>query len=201
MSVVSIAAAFLLAGGLSAGSAGQGRAEQLKVELIPSPGNPSTPHMGDALAFRAVIHNDGRTAISGVIAWISLLEVDPGKEQPVDLEDWSAQKAATLPDIAPGQTAETEWHLRPIQSGSYRISVIAAATGDAVDHHSSPVASPFTGFTVASKPAVKVGRVLAIFSGVPLAIGAMLLWRGVRGRRWRPVPNGAGDEDPRHRRR
>ena len=44
MSVVSIAAAFLLAAGLSAGSAGSSRAEQLKVELIPSSGNPAAAH-------------------------------------------------------------------------------------------------------------------------------------------------------------
>jgi hypothetical protein len=181
MSVVSIAAAFLLAGGLFAGS-GLGRTEQLKVELMPSPSNPATPHTGDALAFRAVIRNDGRAPISGVIAWISLLEVDPGKEQPVDLEDWSAQKAATLPGIAPGQTVETEWHLRLIQSGSYRISVVATATGDAVNRNSSPVASPFAAFTVASKPVVETGRVLPIASGVPLVIGAMLLWRTARDR-------------------
>lgn len=26
------------------------------------------------------------------MAWISLVEIDPGNEQPVDLEDWSAHK-------------------------------------------------------------------------------------------------------------
>jgi len=193
MSVVSIAAAFLLAAGLSAGSAGSSRAEQLKVELIPSSGNPAAPHTGDALAFRAVIRNDGRTPISGVIAWISLLEVDPGKEQPVDLEDWSAQRAASLPGIAPGQTAETEWRLRLIQSGSYRISVIAAAPGDAVDRNFSHVMSPFVAFTVASRPTVETGRMLPIASGVPLVIGAMLLWRSARGRGRPPVSKDAGN--------
>jgi hypothetical protein len=192
MSVVPIAATFLLAAGLAAGAPGPGHAEQLKLELIPSADNPTTPRMGDALSFRAVIRNDGQTPVTGVIAWISLLEVDPGKEQPVDLEDWSAQKAATLPGIAPGQTSETEWHLRLIQPGKYRISIMAAAPGDALDPNSGPVASPFVAFTVASKPAVETGRVLSIASGVPLAIGAMLLWRGARGRRRRPAPKDAG---------
>ena len=192
MSVVSIAAAFLLAAGLPAGGPSPSHAEQLKLELIPSPNNPATPRMGDALAFRAVIRNDGRMAVKGVIAWISLLETDPGKEQPVDLEDWSAQKAATLAGIAPGQSAETEWRLRLIQSGNYRIAVMAAATGDALDRNPGPVASPFAEFTVAAKPAVETGRVLPIASGVPLAIGAVLLWRGARGRRRAPAPREAG---------
>jgi hypothetical protein len=97
-----------------------------------------------------------------------------------------------LPRIAPGQTTEAEWHLRLIQSGNYRISVMAAAPGDALDLNSSPVASPFVAFTVASTPAVETRRVLPIASGVPLAIGAMLLWRGVRGRRRRSAPKDAG---------
>jgi hypothetical protein len=123
---VAIAAACLLVAGLSASTAASARAPQLQVELVPSASNPPAPRMGDGLAYRAVIRNDGQVPISGVRAWISLLEVDPGKEQPVDLEDWSAQKAVTLASIAPGQTIDTEWHLRLIQSGSYRISVIAA---------------------------------------------------------------------------
>jgi len=65
------------------------------------------------------------------------------------------------------------------------ISVIATATGDAVDCNSSQVASPFAAFTVALKPAVEIGRVLPIASGVPLAIGATLLWRGMQGLRRR----------------
>jgi len=71
------------------------------------------------------------------------------------------------------------------------ISVIATATGDAVDCNSSQVASPFAAFTVALKPAVEIGRVLPIASGVPLAIGAMLLWRGLHDRRRRSMPKGA----------
>jgi hypothetical protein len=192
MRVLSITAAFLLAAGLSVGSVGAARAEQLKIELIPSQSNPSSPRMGDALAFRAMIRNDEQIPIAGIIAWITLLQVDPGKEQPVDLEDWSAQKAVTLAEIAPRQTAETEWHLRLIQSGSYRMSVIAVSAADAVHRNSGTVTSPFVAFTVASKPVVETGRVLPIASGVPLAIGAMLLWRGRRSRRSPPEAKDAG---------
>ena len=194
MSVVSIAAALLLAGGLSAGTAGLDRAERLQVELVPSPSNPSAPRMGDRLAFRALIRNHGPTSIPGVIAWISLLDVDPGKEQPVDLEDWSAQRAVALAGLAPGQTADTEWQLRLIQPGSYRVSVIVAVapTTEAVGTDGGPVASAFVAFTVVSKPVVETGRVLPVAFGVPLAIGGMLLWRGVRGRRSPWLRKGVG---------
>jgi hypothetical protein len=192
MSVVSIAAALLLAGGLSAGTAGSDRAERLQVELVPSLSNPFAPRMGDRLAFRALIRNHGPTSIPGVIAWISLLEVDPGKEQPVDLEDWSAQKAVALAGLAPGQTADTEWQLRLIQPGSYRVSVIVAPTMEGVGTDVGPVASAFVAFTVVSKPVVETGRVLPIAFGVPLAIGGMLLWRGARGRRSPWLRKGVG---------
>jgi hypothetical protein len=114
------------------------------------------------------------------------------RSRPVDLEDWSAEKAATSTGIAPGQTAAIEWHLRLIQSGSYRISAIATSTEDAVDRTSGPAASPFVMFTVGSKPVVETARVLPIASGIPLAIGTILLWRGARSRRSGSVPNDSG---------
>lgn len=195
---IAIAAAFLLVAGLSASTAASARAPQLQAELVPSAGNPSAPRMGDGLAFRGVIRNDGQVPIPGVIAWISLLQVDPGKEQPVDLEDWSAQKAVILARIAPGQAIDTEWHLRLIQSGSYRISVIAASTADAAGRDSGGAVSPFVAFTVASKPVVETGRVLPVAAGVPLAIGTLLLWRGARARRAVRRQRMRDDEDPRH---
>jgi hypothetical protein len=181
-----------IAAGLSGGSVGPSRAEPIKAELIPCPATlpPRTLVMLWAFMLSSAIR--GKTPVSGVIAWIGLLEVNSGKEQPVDLEDWSAQETTTLPGIAPGQTAETEWRLRLIQSGSYRIAVMAAATGDALGRNSSPVASPFAAFTVASKPVVETGRVLPIASGVPLVIGTMLLWRAARGRGTSPVSKDVG---------
>ena len=41
-----------------------------------------------------------------MIAWLSLVQVDLGKEQPVDLEDWSAHKVVTIASLAPGQAVE-----------------------------------------------------------------------------------------------
>lgn len=81
MRIISIAAALLVVAGLSAGTGSSACAEQLRLELVPSPSNPPAPRMGDGLTFRAVIRNDGQTPISGIIAWITLLQVDPGKEQ------------------------------------------------------------------------------------------------------------------------
>jgi hypothetical protein len=173
-----LAAALLLASPFTVAAA------QLSVEITPATANPSHPRMGDRLAFRSIIRNTGPDKAANIVAWLSLLRVDPGKEQPVDLEDWSAQKAVTLPSLAPGETVETEWPVRLIQAGAYRVAVIAATAGGA--EPGAPVASPFAGFTVAAKPVIESGRVLPVAIGVPLVLGAALLWR-TRGRRTRPT--------------
>ncbi len=158
------------------------QASPLIVELMPASANPAHPRMGDRLMFRSTIRNPGADQAPGVIAWLSLVQVDPGNEKPVDLEDWSAQKALTLPALAPGQTVTTEWPIRLIQAGHYRVAVIATAAG--IAEVGAPVASRFAGFAVAAKPVVESGRVLPIAIGVPLLLAAGLLWR-VRGGRVR----------------
>ena len=79
----------------------------LSLELGPDEGNPSSPVMGDHMLFWSAITNTGRTSIEGLVAWISLVEIDPGNEQPVDLEDWSAHKAITGAALEPGQSLRT----------------------------------------------------------------------------------------------
>ena len=115
----------------------------LSVTLTPGPANPPSPQMGDNLSFHTVIRNDATTPVDSVIAWLSLVQIDKGKEQPVDLEDWSAHKAVTAASLAPGENLETDWRIRPIQSGTYRV-VVSAVTRDSVG--SRQVRSPALSF-------------------------------------------------------
>jgi len=92
-----LALALLAAAPSAAGAAG------LAVEIAPSPGDPAEPRMGDQLTYHATIRNDGSDTASGIVVWLSLLRADPGLEAPVDLEDWSAQKAVKLAALAPGE--------------------------------------------------------------------------------------------------
>jgi len=87
-------------------------AGDLSVDLAPDPKNPASPQMGDNLSFHSVIRNTGATAVDGIIGWLSLVQIDPGQEQPVDLEDWSAHKAVTATALTSGETLEAEWPLR-----------------------------------------------------------------------------------------
>lgn len=158
-------------------SAGAAQATGLSIDLQPAAGNPASPQMGDNLSFHTVIRNDGGVPVNGLIAWLSLVQIDPGKEQPVDLEDWSAHKAVAAASLAPGQTLETDWPLRLIQAGRYRVVVSAVSRKAA-----GLVASPFADFTVRQKPVVESRRVLPVALGLPLAIGGAMLWRRRRRR-------------------
>lgn len=156
-------------------SASAASAESLSVDLRPGAANPASPQMGDNLSFHTVIHNGGNAPVDGLIAWISLVQIDKGKEQPVDLEDWSAHKAVAAASLAPGQALETDWPMRLIQAGQYRVVVSAVSRNGAV-----LVASPFADFAVRQKPVVESQRILPVAIGLPLLIGVVMLWRGRR---------------------
>jgi hypothetical protein len=147
-------------------------ASTLTIDLTPAKTNPSAPQMGDLLTFRTVLRNTGKKAVEGVIAWISLVQIDKGKEQPVDLEDWSAHKVVTASSLRSGEKIETDWPMRLIKAGRYRVVVSAVTrTGTTLN------ASPFADFVVRQKPVVESKRVLPIAFGLPLLIGAAMLWR------------------------
>ena len=146
--------------------------DSLEISLTPDSLNPVTPQMGDHLMFHSVLHNAGTAPTQGVVAWISLVQVDPGHEQPVDLEDWSAHKAVTKGTLAPGEEIAVEWPMRLIQAGDYRV-VISAVERSA----NKIVTSPLVDFHVKRKPVVESRRILPVAFGVPLAIGLLMLWR------------------------
>lgn len=148
------------------------QASMLQVDLMPATTNPPSPQMGDRLDFRTSIRNTGTVPVDGMIAWISLVQVNQGHEQPVDLEDWSAHKAVALAALPGGQAVETEWPMRLIAAGDYRIVVSAVSrSGDAL------TPSRFVDLTVRAKPVIESTRVLPVALGIPLLIGATLLAR------------------------
>lgn len=162
--LILIGALLLASGGVSAAPLG--------VALAPSSHNPATPQMGDHLSFHSIIRNNGTAPIDGLIAWISLVQVDKGKVQPVDLEDWSAHKAVAIRSLAPGKTVESNWPIRLIQAGTYRVVVSAVSRNG-----TELTASPFVDFKVRQKPVVESQRVLPIAVGIPLLLAGLLVWR------------------------
>jgi hypothetical protein len=147
----------------------------LALDLRPDDKNPSIPVMGDHLRFWSTITNTGTTPVEGLVAWISLVEIDPGNEQPVDLEDWSAQKAITGATLGSGQPLQSEWPMRLIKGGDYRVVV------SVTDRVSNMVfTSPTLQFHVRQKPVLQAGRVLSVAVGVPLLIIGLLVFHQTR---------------------
>ena len=133
------------------------------LDLQPDGKNPASPVMGDHLRFWSIIKNTGSAPIEGLVAWISLVEIDPGNEQPVDLEDWSAHKAVTGASLKPGESLQTDWPMRVIKGGDYRVVV------SVTDRRSRQVyTSPTAYFHVQQKPVLQAGRVLPVAVGIPL---------------------------------
>jgi hypothetical protein len=165
-----LALAILLA--LVAGRPVAATAQDLGLTLSQDKANPPNPTMGNNLRFHSVITNRGDQPIEGLVAWISLVEVTPGHEQPMDLEDWSALKAVTGVRLAPGGSLETDWPMRLIQQGDYRV-VVSVTTRD--QHAVST--SPTVEFHVTQIPMVQSSRILPVTLGVPLLLIVWMVFR------------------------
>ena len=147
-------------------------AAQLAVTVAPDPRGPTTPRMGDRLAFRSMVVNHGAVTAPGVVVWLTLLRVDTGHEQAVDLEDWSTDKAMLVDNLASRGMTRRTWTLRLISSGTYRV-LVGAVARDA----SMPTIAASEAFTVAPKQVVESTRVLPVALGIPFALGALLAFR------------------------
>lgn len=144
----------------------------VQITLQPDAHNSAQPKMGDWLKFHSTVTNTGAASISGLVVWVSLVEVTSGKEQPVDLEDWSAHKAEVRTTLAPGAQFTVDWPLRLIQAGDYRV-VISAAERTA----GTLSASPFADFHVKRIPTIESARILPVAVGVPLLLAGFAGWR------------------------
>jgi hypothetical protein len=149
----------------------------LILDLRPDNNNPSAPVMGDHLRFWSTIMNTGADPIEGLVAWISLVEIDPGNEQPVDLEDWSAHKAVAGASLSPGETLRTAWPMRLIKAGDYRVVISVTDRGGR-----QVFTSPTIQFHVRQKPVLQAGRVLLVAAAIPLLIFVLMVFNKTKRR-------------------
>jgi protein tyrosine phosphatase (PTP) superfamily phosphohydrolase (DUF442 family) len=153
------------------------KAAPLSIELRSDSENSGKPTMGDHLRFWSTITNKGNTTVEGLVAWLSLVEVDPGHEQPVDLEDWSAHKAIAGAVLGPGQSLRTEWPMRLIKGGAYRVAVSVTERNS-----KTVITSPTIEFRVRTKPVLQSGRVVLVAVGIPLLILGLIGFKRIRRR-------------------
>jgi len=132
-----------------------------------------TLRLGDTPTFIGTVTNLGETPLKGVVVYLSLVSLEPGNEHPVDLEDWSAEKAVRIDLLPPGQTSTHQWSMRLIQAGSFGVALTGIGTEE-----KQPTVSPLVRFYVEPKPGLDSKRVLPVAIGEPLLL--LALWGAIR---------------------
>jgi hypothetical protein len=131
---------------------------------------------GDYVELPAMITNTSNKPVEGVVAYVTLVDTTQGQQTPVDLEDWSAQRAVTIDSLAPGETRNASWSLRLIKGGDYVVYPAAIAKDS-----SQPSVGPEVPLSVTSHQSLNPGGVLPVALGVPILAGVALfepvIWR------------------------
>jgi hypothetical protein len=121
--------------------------------------------MGDRPVFKGVVKNSGHRDLQGLVVYLSLVSLKPGHEHPVDLEDWSAQKAIRIDKMMPGETHKQDWPMRLIQSGRFGVALTVV---DSLENR--PIVSELVPFDIQTKPTVASNRILPVAIGEPLLL-------------------------------
>jgi len=138
--------------------------------------------LGQTLKFTTKVGNPGEEDVSGAIAHLNILAVDPGVY--VDPEDWSGERTQYLDPLGGGESDPVEWELQAVNSGRFMVYVVITfdqAAGEVV-------ASKALRLDVAPERTLEAGGLVPIAAGVP---GVVVLLMGlvmVRRRRHRSTP-------------
>lgn len=144
----------------------------ITIDLQSGISNPKQLTMGDKIFFESTIKNNSGKPINGLVGWINLVELTVGHEQPMDLEDWSAHKAISQTTLEPGGIIKTNWPMRLIKSGDYRVIIaVTSRAGNAVS------TSHAIDFHVSQRPVISSNRVLFIALVIPLILLILLIYR------------------------
>ncbi len=125
---------------------------------------------GDYVRLPAKVTNTSGKPVKDIVAYVSLVDVKRGQQAPVDLEDWSAHRAVTIPALAPGQSKDVGWSLRLVKGGDYVVYANAITGGSTRASVGQEVP-----LSVAAQRNLNPGGVLPVAIGVPLVTGAALL--------------------------
>jgi uncharacterized repeat protein (TIGR01451 family) len=138
--------------------------------------------LGQTLKFTTKVSNPGEKDVSGAIAHLNIVAVDPGVY--VDPEDWSGERTQYLDPLGGAESDPLEWELQAVTSGRFVVYVVITfdqAAGEVV-------ASKALRLEVAPERTLEASGLVPIAAGVP---GIVVLLMGVvmvRRRRHRSTP-------------
>jgi hypothetical protein len=135
-------------------------------------------NMGDKITYVGTIINNSDKAANNIIAYISLANVTPGKESPMDLEDWSANKAVKVDTIPPHGTYEGQWPMRLIDSGSYVAYITVVDKDD-----NTPISSTMSRLEIKRVLRLNPNNAVPVAIGEPLALGMVFMLVAFRRRK------------------
>jgi len=121
--------------------------------------------MGDTPNFLGAVTNLGPQPAQGLVVYLSLVSLAPGDEHPVDLEDWSAQKAVRIDRLNSSATDFRNWGMRLIASGKFGVALTVVDPREP-----RPIVSDLVPFEIQPKVTLVAGRVLPVAIGEPLLI-------------------------------
>ena len=174
-------ALLLVIGPALAQTSGQGSAQRGSSALIATPGTGGVPlaldtslptlsgKAGQYVELPATVTNTSNGPVKDVVAYVSLVDVTRGQQAPVDLEDWSAHRAVTVPTLAAGQSKDVSWSLRLVKGGDYIVYANAIAGGSTRASVGQEIP-----LSVTAQKNLNPGGVLPVAIGVPIIAGAAL---------------------------
>jgi hypothetical protein len=135
--------------------------------------------LGREFGFTSTVRNDGDQPLTGLIAHLNILSVDP--DVYVDPEDWSSERTHFLAPVPPGGAVEMSWRVQAVNSGDLVVYVAVTAGGGP----GPVVASNPLRLTVTEERAINAGGVLPVAVGMPLLVLALMGATARRRRRLR----------------
>jgi hypothetical protein len=132
-------------------------------------------NMGDKITYVGTITNNSDNVVNNLIAYISLANITHGQESPMDLEDWSANKAIKVDAIPPHGTYEGKWPMRLIDSGSYVAYITVVNKNDNI-----PISSAMSRLEIKRVLRLNPNNVLPVALGEPLLIGIVFMFISFR---------------------
>jgi hypothetical protein len=173
------AAAFALAGLGSSAAAMSSGAGPVSIELDKTQ---AAIGLGQTLKFTTKVGNPGEEDVSGAIAHLNILAVDPGVY--VDPEDWSGERTQYLDPLGGRESEPLEWELQGVNSGRFLVYVVITFDQAA----GQVVASKALRLDVAPERTLEAGGLVPIAAGVPGGIVLLMVLVMVRRRRHRSTP-------------
>ncbi len=118
--------------------------------------------MGDVPVFKSKVVNIGNKDLQNIIVYLSLVSLKKGSEHPVDLEDWSAQKAVHINRLSVNNINHQNWKIRLIQSGNHGVFLTVINPKD-----KKPIVSDIVHFRIMPKKTVSSSRIIPVAIGIP----------------------------------